>query len=115
LTADVYLTFNAATGAAVGRAVVPNPDIPPDHNILMFQIDPLYIKNGTLDGKVGLYNDPDYPNADQVRGSYFKPAEAYRLKRQIAKKAVDEERYWEQFDSYRRALGSETSLADQEP
>lgn len=115
LTADVYLTYNAVTGAAVGRAIVPNPDIPPDNNILTFQIDNRYIKNGTLDGKVGLYNDPDYANANDVRGSYFKPIEAYRLKRQIAKKAVDEERYWQQFDAYKRALGSETSLADQEP
>ena len=115
LTADVYLTFNAATGAAVGRAVVPNPDIPPDNNILTFRIDNTYIKNGTLDGKVGLYDDPDYTRANLVRGSYFKPAEAYRLKRQIAKKAADEERYWQQFDAYKRALGSESSLSDQEP
>jgi hypothetical protein len=115
LTADVYLTYNSVTGAAVGRAVVPNPDIPPDNNILTFQIDNTYIKNGTLDGKVGLYNDPDYANANDVRGSYFKPIEAYRLKRQIAKKAADEERYFEQFDFYKRAIGSDTSLSDQEP
>ena len=113
LTADVYLTYNAATGAAVGRAVVPNPDIPLDNNVLTFQIDNRYIKNGTLDGKVGLYNDPDYPAANLVRGSYFKPAEAYRLKRQIARNAVDDERYWNQFNAHQRAIGSDTSLSDQ--
>jgi large repetitive protein len=115
LTADVYLTLNAATRAAVGRAIVPNPDIPPDSNILTFRIDPHYIKNGTLDGKVGLYNDPDYSTAGSVPGSYFKPIEAYRLKRQIAQKAVDEEKYYEQFNAYQRAISSTKSLDDQEP
>jgi hypothetical protein len=115
LTADVYLTFNAATGAAVGRAVVPNPDIPPDNNIVTFRIDPHYVKNGTLDGKVGLYTDTDYAQEGKVPGSYFKPIEAYRLKRQIAKNTIDEEKYFEQFNALKRALGSTTSLDDQEP
>lgn len=66
LTADVYLTFNVATHAAVGRSVVPNPDIPPDNNIITFQINSGYTKNGTLDGKVGLYTDPDYRQAGKV-------------------------------------------------
>ena len=114
LTADVYLTYNATTGAAVGRSIVPNPDIPPDSNILTFQIDPTYVKNGTLDGKVGLYDDPAYsPGA--IPGSYFKPLESYRLKKKIAKQAADEMRYFDQFDTYKRALGSTKSLDDQEP
>jgi hypothetical protein len=115
LTADVYLTFNAATGAAVGRSIVPNPYIPPDNNIITFRIDPHYVKNGTLDGKVGLYTDTDYTGEGKVPGSYFKPIEAYRLKRQIAKSAVDDEKYYAQFSSLKRALGSTTSLGDQEP
>lgn len=114
LTADVYLTFNAATGVAVGRAVVPNPYIPPDNNIVTFRIDPHYVKNGTLDGKVGLYTDPDYTGDGKVPGSYFKPIEAYRLKRQIARNTVDEEKYYEQFIALKRALGSTTTLDDQE-
>ena len=115
LTADVYLTFNAATGASVGRSVVPNPYIPPDNNIITFRINPHYVKNGTLDGKVGLCTDPDYLHAGAVPGSYFKPIEAYRLKKQIAKKALDEEKYYAQMDTYKRALGSTRNLDDQEP
>lgn len=115
LTADVYLTFNAATNASVGRSVVPNPYIPPDNNIITFRINPHYVKNGTLDGKVGLYTDPDYLQPGAVPGSYFKPIEAYRLKGQIAKKALDEEKYYEQMNVYKRALGSSKNLDDQEP
>lgn len=115
LTADVYLTFNAATGASVGRSVVPNPFIPPDNNIVTFRINPRYVKNGTLDGMVGLYTDPDYAVQGTVPGSYFKPIEAYRLKKQIAKKALDEEKYYAQMDTHKRALGSTKNLDDQEP
>ncbi len=114
LTADVYLTFNAATGASVGRTVVPNPYIPPDSNIITFRINPHYVKNGTLDGMVGLYTDPDYLQQGAVPGSYFKPIEAYRLKKQIARKALDEEKYYAQMDTYKRALGSIKNLDDQE-
>src|SRR5262249_31925679 len=46
-------------------------------------------------------------------GSYFRPLEAYRLKRQIARKAVEEERYYEQFNAYQRALASTKNLDDQ--
>jgi hypothetical protein len=64
---------------------------------------------------VGLYTDQDYAGDGKVPGSYFKPIEAYRLKRQIAKSTVDEEKYYAQFNSLKRALGSTTSLEDQEP
>ncbi|NIV32884.1 MAG: hypothetical protein GWN58_26580, partial [Anaerolineae bacterium] len=49
-------------------------DIPEDWNIIMFPLNPKYIKNGTLDGMVGLAADDDYPGASLgERGSYFKP------------------------------------------
>ena len=32
----------------------PNPDIPKDWNIIHFPLNPLYIKQVTLDGKVGV-------------------------------------------------------------
>jgi large repetitive protein len=79
LTADVYVTVCKATGASLGTVVLPNLDIPPDRNLVVFPIADRYTKNGTLDGKVGLANDPSYPDADAKRGSYFKPNEAYAL------------------------------------
>ncbi|RSM52236.1 hypothetical protein DMH03_40885 [Amycolatopsis sp. WAC 01376] len=85
MTADLYAMRLHSTGAMVGKMVLPDLDLPPDRTILTFQIDPRYVKNGTLDGKVGLVNDPDFPRADVARGSYFKPDEAYRLAAKIAK------------------------------
>jgi hypothetical protein len=76
---------------------VPNSTIPVDTNIIDFPINPKYIKNGTLDGKVGLMNDPDYPNANNERGSYFKPVEAYALKKKIEKEEQQIKAYYDQF------------------
>lgn len=108
LTVDVYLLINSTTGTAKGQVVLPNPDIPLDHNIIHFKINPGYIKNGTLDGKVGLYNDPDYSNADIVRGSYFKPKEAYKLKDQINKKNTELQGYYKQYNEKLTALSTQT-------
>lgn len=79
LTADVFATVHRATGVATGTIVVPNPAIPPDRNVITFPIRPTSTKAGTLDGKVGFANDPDWPEADVRRGSYFRPGEAYAL------------------------------------
>jgi large repetitive protein len=79
LTADLYAMVFHATGAALGTIALPNLEIPPDRNLVFFPMDSTYTKAGTLDGKVGLVNDPDYPLADAKRGSYFRPAEAYAL------------------------------------
>jgi large repetitive protein len=97
-TADLYAMQLNTTGAMVGKVTVPNLDIPPDTNIITFQIDPSYIKNGTLDGKIGLENDPNYPQADTIRGSYFKPNEAYQLKRNIQQQNLALEAYFTQFN-----------------
>lgn len=97
-TADLYAMQLNTTGAMVGKVTVPNLDIPPDVNILTFQIDPGYIKNGTLDGKIGLANDPSYPDADTRRGSYFKPLESYKLKQKVQNQTLDLAAYYEQFD-----------------
>src|SRR5581483_10160293 len=79
LTADLFAMVYHSTGAAVGTLIIPNPAIPPDRNLLLFPMSDKYTKNGTLDGKVGLVNDPSWTEADQRRGSYFRPAEAYAL------------------------------------
>ncbi|TWP51736.1 LamG domain-containing protein [Lentzea tibetensis] len=99
LTADLYAMRLRSTGAMVGKMVLPDLAIPPDRNVLVFRIRPEYVKNGTLDGKVGLVNDPHYPGADVERGSYFRPREAYRLADRIAKADADLATYGNQFNA----------------
>jgi len=115
LTADLYMMRMRSTRAMVGRTVVPNLAIPPDRNIIIFQINPHYVKNGTLDGKVGMVNDPDYPNADTVRGSYFKPTEAYVLKESLERAEQNLEAFWNQLDSVARGKRGKADLEDVPP
>ncbi|SDS73183.1 Concanavalin A-like lectin/glucanases superfamily protein [Streptomyces sp. TLI_053] len=90
-TADVFALRLAHTGALVAYRMMPNPDIPPDWNIIHFPINPRYTKQGTLDGAVGFddrgkVTDPDYPTATGYgEYSYFKPRDAYALKRRITR------------------------------
>ncbi|MDE4176515.1 hypothetical protein PXK01_20380, partial [Phaeobacter sp. PT47_59] len=105
--ADMYMQALKGTQTPVGYTLVPNDTIPIDSNIIDFPINPKYVKNGTLDGKVGLVNDPDYPGANEERGSYFKPVEAYDLKRKIEKQEEQLKAYHDQFDTTRYSvLGS---------
>ncbi|HRV86778.1 MAG TPA: LamG domain-containing protein [Saprospiraceae bacterium] len=110
-TADMYALYLDSTGAMVGFTVIPNLDIPPDKNIIHFPINPKYIKNGTLDGKVGLLTDKDYPNADVQRDSYFKPVEAYSLRRRIEKKEMDLLAYYQQFNAVDRGQSQQDDLS----
>nr|WP_255263479.1 LamG domain-containing protein [Pseudomonas aegrilactucae] len=96
--ADLYMLALKGTQTPVAYQLQPNTDIPVDTNILIFPINPNYIKNGTLDGKVGLVNDLNYPEANETRGSYFKPVEAYRTKQLIEKREASLKAYYEQFD-----------------
>ncbi|MFI1004293.1 LamG-like jellyroll fold domain-containing protein [Streptomyces galbus] len=90
-TADIFALRLAHTGALVAYRMMPNPDIPPDWNIIHFPINPRYTKQGTLDGAVGFddrgkVTDPDYPTATGYgEYSYFKPRDAYALKRRITR------------------------------
>ncbi|WP_051836431.1 LamG domain-containing protein [Streptomyces sp. NRRL WC-3742] len=90
-TADVFALRLAHTGALVAYRMMPNPDIPLDWNIIHFPINPRYTKQGTLDGAVGFNDqgkvtDPDYPTATGYgEYSYFKPRDAYALKRRITR------------------------------
>ncbi|GGZ35897.1 hypothetical protein GCM10010387_32630 [Streptomyces inusitatus] len=100
-TADVYALRLAHSGALVAYRMLPNPDIPKDWNIISFPINPQYTKQGTLDGAVGFNAqgkvlDPAYANASQ-RGehSYFKPREAYALKRRILRERQQLENYYD--------------------
>jgi hypothetical protein len=79
----------------------PNPDIPKDRNLVSFKINPMYTKQGCLDGRRGLEADVSYPMAGKDGPprdvSYFKPSEAYALKDRIRRAeeqlAGDHERY----------------------
>jgi large repetitive protein len=98
LTVDMYASVLRGSGSMVKLTMTPNTDIPVDVNLIDFPIDASYIKNGTLDGKVGLRNDPSYPDADLRRGSYFKPLEAYAIKRRIERDSARLEAYYQQYD-----------------
>jgi hypothetical protein len=93
LTANMYAVTLQSTGALVSIKIVPDPEIPVDVNVIPFEIDPSYTKNGTLDGNVGLNPDP------QTLHSYFLPVEAYAAKRQIEAQTVELQAYWTQFDA----------------
>ncbi|GLF92948.1 LamG domain-containing protein [Streptomyces yaizuensis] len=110
-TADVYALRLAHSGALVAYRILPNPDIPKDWNIITFPINPQYTKQGTLDGAVGFNDqgkvlDPAYPNAFQ-RGeySYFKPREAYAIKRRILRER-------QELETYYSTVSTETSDSD---
>jgi hypothetical protein len=81
--ANMYSMRMRKTGTLMGITLMPDPDIKEDYNIIMFELNPTYTKQGSLDGKIGYKNDPDFPAADQERGSYFKPKEVNNLIKQI--------------------------------
>ena len=112
LTADMYLIKLRGSNTVVKTTLVPNTDIPPDVNIINFPIDPAYVRNGTLDGRVGFKNDPAYPYADVQPGSYFKPLEAYNLKRSIERQDKQLEAYYQQFSTSNYSQGATITISD---
>lgn len=110
-TADVFALRLAHSGALVAYRIQPNPDIPKDWNIVPFPINPRYTKQGTLDGTVGYDErgkvlDPDYAGArDHGEYSYFKPREAYAVKRRI-------QREQQRLRGYYEAVATETHAPD---
>ncbi|MEV6684377.1 LamG domain-containing protein [Streptomyces sp. NPDC051130] len=107
-TADVFALRLAHTGALVAYRMLPNPDIPLDWNVIHFPINPRYTKQGTLDGAVGFdargkVTDPDYPTATGYgEYSYFKPRDAYALKRRITR---DQQRLHAYYESISTDVG----------
>lgn len=105
-TMDVFALRLAHNNSLVGYRMRPNPDIPKDWNIIMFPINPRYIKQGTLDGRVGatetggVQTDPDYPQAANYgEYSFFKPREAYALKKRIEREQQELATYYRQYDT----------------
>lgn len=105
-TADVFALRLKHNNALISFSLQPNPDIPKDWNIIHFPMNPRYVKQGTLDGKIGPQADVDYPNALSYSNdsSYFKPLEAYTLKNRIQKEEKALETYYNQFNA--KARGS---------
>lgn len=105
-TADIFALRLAHNNALVSLQFQPNPDIPKDWNIIPFPLNPRYTTQGTLDGKIG-YNsdgsvctDANYPQAATYgEYSYFKPKEAYTLKKSIDQEAQELQNYYENFDA----------------
>ncbi|MFD7595696.1 LamG-like jellyroll fold domain-containing protein [Kitasatospora sp. NPDC059812] len=111
-TADVFALRLAHNRALVCYRMMPNPDIPRDWNLIPFPINPRYTKQGSLDGSVGQDENgsqvmeeeyQDLPPGGEL--SYFKPREAYALKRRIIE---DQQRLQTFYD----AVSTETHHAD---
>jgi hypothetical protein len=116
-TADIFALRLKHNGALISFQMRPNPDIPPDRNIITFPINPRNTKQGSLDGKVGFEADPNYPNALSYSSdiSYFKPIEAYSLKKQIDQESASLATYYNQYDAQgtgRAAPQAGSALAD---
>ncbi|MHB1058246.1 MAG: LamG domain-containing protein [Rhodanobacter sp.] len=110
LVADFYAVRSKRTGATVGYVPVANPDIPPDTNVIMFKINPAYVKNGTLDGHIGFDTDVSYPTLSaQDRGSYYKVQEAYATKARIQRQKTDYANYFSSLG----AMGAVSQSKDQ--
>jgi large repetitive protein len=105
LTADFYLITLKGTNSVVKTTLEPDPNIPEDVNVIDFPIDPRYVKNGTLDGMVGFTPDRSFPDAGQQPSSYFRPLEAYQLKREIEREDQQLEAYYQQFDTANLSQG----------
>ncbi|WP_189868180.1 LamG domain-containing protein [Streptomyces noursei] len=115
-TADIYALRLAHNHALVSYRILPNPDIPRDWNILPFPLNPRYVKQGTLDGTVGLneegsrVRDNDYKDApENGEHSYFKPREAYALKRRITE---EQQRLQAHYDAVSTETHHEDPTAD---
>ncbi|MCQ8770766.1 LamG domain-containing protein [Streptomyces telluris] len=100
-TADVFALRLAHSGTLVAYRIQPNPDIPKDWNVVPFPLNPRYTKQGTLDGTVGYDErgrvlDPDYAGGrDHGEYSYYKPREAYAIKRRIQREQQRLRGYYE--------------------
>ena len=113
-TMDVFALRLVGSGALVSYSMLPNPDIPRDRNLITFEMNPRYTKQGTLDGRAGLGVDLAFPNAASGPGSsYFKPVEAYRLRTRVLEEAKRAEARWDQRRGrfYRRS-GAEVGVKD---
>ncbi|UII33170.1 carbohydrate-binding protein [Fulvivirga ulvae] len=101
LVADYYAVRSKRTGATLGYLPVADSNIPPDTNVIMFKLNPNYVKNGSLDGCIGFDKDINYRDLGvSEKGSYYKVQEAYATKEKIRRQQAEYENY---FSSLRAA------------
>ncbi|MFK7935743.1 MAG: LamG-like jellyroll fold domain-containing protein [Saprospiraceae bacterium] len=85
-TADLYALQDPKTGRTISYEFKVDPNIPEDVNYILFEINPAYLKNGSLDGRIGYDTDVAYPaleNNPHAKASFFKAQEAYQLEAKI--------------------------------
>ena len=106
-TADMFALRLQPSNVLVAYQMRPNPDIPPDWNIITFPLNSVYTKQGTLDGKIGAQPDPNYPNAMTYSpdSSYFKPIEAYSLKNRINREVQELQTFYDQLAAVSQGQG----------
>jgi len=85
--------------------LLPDPNIPENVNIIMFDMNPNYTKQGTLDGNLGLQkmktDDAPFTPFSEKYKSYFKPLEAYSLLKRIEKEEEAIKTDYDHFDAGR--------------
>ncbi len=86
---DLYAVRSVDTGAVLHYKWKPSKGTPRDTNIIMFRLNPNYVKNGTLDGNIGFDRDIDYLENLKEHASYLKPAEAYRMQANAERQRMD--------------------------
>ncbi|NES76333.1 MULTISPECIES: LamG domain-containing protein [unclassified Okeania] len=107
--ANVYALRLERTNTLIGIQMAPDPRIAEDFNIILFPINPLYTKQGTLDGMQGFNTDDDYPEANIQRGSYFKPYAAQDLEQQIEAHEASIEADYQAFDAGKKGRRQDTT------
>ncbi|MEM8858917.1 MAG: hypothetical protein AAGD96_11385, partial [Chloroflexota bacterium] len=106
--ANLYALRLSTTGALISLSIVPDPDIPEDFNLITFQINNKYTKQGTLDGMIGLVADPDL----KLSKSYYKPKEAYDLLAKIEAQEKQLNADYESFDARKKGFSVGSSPKD---
>ena len=107
--ANVYALRLERTNTLISIHMAPDPRIAEDFNIILFPINPLYTKQGTLDGMQGFKPDDDYPEANIQRGSYFKPYAAQDLEQQIEAHEASIEADYQAFDAGKKGRRQNTT------
>lgn len=110
-TADVYaMRLKLRDRSPLIAYTIKPSDLPADRNIITFPINATYTKQGCLDGRCGLKADTDYVKTVGREQSYYKPTEAYALKKQVEERR---QALQAEFDTYQAgALNKLVSFKD---
>ena len=95
-TADLYAIQSRKTRKTVGYKLKLDEKIPEDTNYIMFKLNPAYVNNGSLDGRIGFDNDRQYPeleNKPQKKASFYKVQEAYQTQTRIEREQEEWKNY----------------------